>query len=359
MKILVVGPVPTYATWDVWVGQIQGLQAAGAEVFPLNYSTVWNMYADFKEFMEVTGRSEYDTIHAALMAGDRVVTAAIAYEVDLVHFVSPMHISPVTLEMLQKYLGLKTSAYFTECPYDDDYTYKMAEVFDYCFVCDRESVPVFGELNPKTMYIGHSYNPEIHMPEEVEQDVDVLFIGTNFPTRVTFLEAVDWKGIDFQLRGVWNVGNKAVISQYIQGKREAVKNVEAINLYRRARINLQLHRKDGYNPANARRGKRTGPLGGLLGATPKPDLVAYSLGPRSFELAACGAFQVSDAGRPELEEIFGDSVPTYSSPEDLGSLVRTFLDDPVRRDELAKRQLEAIQPYTFEKRMRVMLDAVA
>ncbi len=359
MKILVVSPVPPYATRDVWTGHVQGLREIdGVEVLPMNYSSVYNLFADFKEFMEVTGQAKIDTINNQLMAADRIVMAAIANEVDLVHLVAPMHLSPVALKVLQKYTNIKTSAYFTECPYDDENSIYIAEYLDFCFVCDRESVPVFKERNPNTFYLGHAYNPDIHQPKEVEQDVDVLFVGTNFPTRVQFLEKVNWEGINFQLRGIWNMRGKSSLKQFIQGESASMRNEHVLELYQKARIGLQIHRKDGFSMIAAKKGK-TVIKGGLVGATPMPDLVAHSLGPRSYELAASGCFQVSDAERPELQEVFGDTVPTYETPEDLRVLMRMYLDDPVRREEVAKKQLQAVQPYTFEYRMRGLLDAVA
>lgn len=355
-KILVVSPVPTYATWDVFTGQSQGLKAAGAEVLPFNYSKVWNMYADFKEFMEVTGRAQYNTINHTAMAGDRLLGAAIINEVDLVHFVAPMHINPVTLKVFKQYTNIKTSAYFTECPYDDTWTLRLAELFDFCFVCDKTSVETFRAQNKNTYYIGHAYNPERHVPKKKEdKDADVVFVGTNFPSRLTFLRDVDWTDIDLHLHGLMRLG-KSPLSEFVKSTKP-MPNEEALNIYRHARIGLQIHRKDGFNPEDAKKGKRI--KGGIVGATPIENFVAHSLGPRSYELAACGVFQVSDAERPELAEVFGDSVPVYSTPENLGVLLRTYLDDPVRREEAAAKQLEAVQPYTFEYRMRGLLDAVA
>jgi len=358
LKILVVSPVPTYATWDVYEGHVQGLRALdGVEVMEMRYSKVWNMFADFKEFMEVTGRVEYNTINHTLMAGDRIVMNAIVQEVDLVHFVAPMHINPVTLRVLKQYVGVKTSAYFTECPYDDDWTLKLAEVFDYCFVCDKTSVLPFRERNLNTHYIGHAYNPERHMMNGKEKkESDVVFIGTNFPSRVTFLEQVNWEGIDLRLHGLMRLG-QSPLKAFVRGT-QAIPNTAALDIYRKARIGLQLHRKDGYDPSRAAKGKRAR-KGGLVGATPLKNLVAHSLGPRSYELAACGVFQVSDAGRPELEEVFGDSVPTYRTPDELGALLHQYLDDPVLREEAAARQHKAVQPYTFESRMRALVDAIS
>lgn len=358
MRILAVSPVPTYATWDVYEGQVQGLRANGAEVTMMNYSNIYNMFGDFREFMEVTGRVDYDTVKHTLLAGDRIVMAAIIQEVDLVHFCAPMHVNPITLQVLKKYARVKTSAYFTECPYDDEHTIQSAELYDYCFVCDPTSVPEFKKRNPNTWYVGHAYNPEKHFRNgKEEKNADVLFLGTNFPSRITFLEQVDWTNIDLHLHGLMRLGNLSSLIQYVKGT-STVSNEVATKLYKKARIGLQLHRKDGYDSRKAQRGQKHR-KGGLVGATPIENLVAHSLGPRSYELAASGVFQVTDAGRPELKEVFGDTVPEYETPAELGALLRQYLDDPVRRDEAADRQHEAVKPYTFKMRTRAILEAVS
>jgi len=358
VKVLVVSPVPTYATWDVFEGHVQGLRANGVEVERMNYSKVWNMFADFKEFMEVTGRAEFNTVNHTLLAGDRIVLAAITLEVDLVHVVAPMHVNPVTLKVLKQYTNVKTSAYFTECPYDDQWALKLAELFDYCFVCDKTSEPVFAEHNPKTKYIGHAYNPEKHWRNGASgapPRADVVFVGTNFPSRVKFLEAVDWADIDLELHGLMRLGSASVLDKYVKTN-VAIPNDQALALYKQARVGLQMHRRDGFDPIAAGRGKRYGR--GLVGAKPIENLHAHSLGPRSYELAACGVFQICDEGRVELTEVFGDTVPTYSTPEELSALLRRYLDDPSRRDELAQAQHESVKPFTFEMRMRELLEAL-
>lgn len=356
MKILVVSPVPTYATWDVFDGHVSGLRANGVDVIPFNYSKVWNMFVDFKEFAEVTGRVEYNAVNHALLAGDRIVLSAITLDVDLIHFVAPMHVNPATLRVLKQYTRIKTSAYFTECPYDDGWALDMAELFDYCFVCDKTSEPVFGERNPHSKYVGHSYDPERHQKNgHTTPRADVVFVGTNFPSRVKFLEETNWDGIDLELHGIMRLGGASCLDTFVKTN-VAIPNEQALALYRGARIGLQMHRRDGYHPEDAARGKRYGR--GLVGAKPIANLNAHSLGPRSYELAACGVFQVCDEGRAELREVFGDTVPTYTTPESLRAVVKTYLDDPVRREEQARAQHEAIKPYTFEARMRSLLEAL-
>jgi len=85
---------------------------------------------------------------------------------------------------------------------------------------------------------------------------------------------------------------------------------------------------------------------------------AYSVGPRTYELAACGLFQLSDE-RAELHDIFNGSVPTFRTPADLERLVRYYLSNSDERQELAGRQLEAVKPHTVERRMAQLLEYVA
>jgi spore maturation protein CgeB len=61
---------------------------------------------------------------------------------------------------------------------------------------------------------------------------------------------------------------------------------------------------------------------------------AESLNPRAYELAACGAFHLSTY-RQEVEEVFGDLVPTFTTPLEAEALIRTWLVDPAGRAEIA------------------------
>ena len=356
MKILAVSPVPDYATRDVWEGHCAGLEALGAEVIRMDYGRIWSLFSAFREFAEVTAAAEPGTIDHFLMAGDRIVMSALVNEVDLVYAVAPMHISATTFKVLRS-VGLKTAAYFTECPYDDDWVLQFAELVDVPFVCDRASLGRFREHNPRAAYVGHAYDPARHQPNGNgrQKSADVVFVGTSFPSRVAFLEQVDWEGIDLHLHGLMQIG-RSPLRPYVQ-KNETMQNADAIKLYQQARIGLQLHRRDTFLPLEAMKGRRHGR--GLVGAKPLAGLEAYSIGPRCYELAACGVFQVSDDSRPELEEVFGDTVPAYSTPETLGLLLRRYLDEPDERERLGALQREAVAPHTFQARMKTVLEAVS
>ena len=196
-----------------------------------------------------------------------------------------------------------------------------------------------------------------------------MFVGTGFPSRQKFLEETDWTDIDLNLWGNWwqvEEGNgqarhketgrfvkkgyaqrypdkviaRSPIADYV--RRRLVENQTTAKLYRGSKIGISMHRTERFY--------RTG---GVIDPNE-----AYSLGPRAFELAACGLFQLSDP-RPELVDVFEDSVPTFETPDDLGRLVRHYLKHDGEREALAKQNLEAVQGHTFEARARQMLSIAA
>ena len=53
--------------------------------------------------------------------------------------------------------------------------------------------------------------------------------------------------------------------------------------------------------------------------------------------------------------MFGDSVPTFRDPAELGELVRYYLARPDLRREMAGAARHYAQPHTFDARARQML----
>ena len=86
---------------------------------------------------------------------------------------------------------------------------------------------------------------------------------------------------------------------------------------------------------------------------------AYSLGPRAYEIAACGAFQLCDDTRPEIFEVFGDSVATYSGADDLKNKVDYYLTHESERREMAAVSHERVQGCSFvDRAAEVVIPAI-
>jgi glycosyltransferase involved in cell wall biosynthesis len=136
---------------------------------------------------------------------------------------------------------------------------------------------------------------------------DVVLVGAGFPERITFLNSVDWDGIDLGLYGIWQgFGLKDQVAACIRSG--PVDNEMASALYRNATIGLNLYRRTSAK--------------------------VESLNPRAYELAACGTAYLSEY-RAESVERFGGLVPTFTTPKEAEALIRLALD--------ANEELEAIR----------------
>lgn len=80
---------------------------------------------------------------------------------------------------------------------------------------------------------------------------------------------------------------------------------------------------------------------------------------RIFDATACGALIISDY-MPEIEQIYGDSVPMYHNDEELYELVQYYLMHEDERLEKAKRAQEiTLKHFTAEKAAAQFLEIMA
>jgi spore maturation protein CgeB len=208
--------------------------------------------------------------------------------------VNPMFQTPEQLAELRTLAPV--AALCTETPYDIAQELRCAGLVDGGWTHERVSVPAFQKVNPNFGYLPHAWHPERHGLGDPDPSVpahDVVLVGSGFGERIAWINAMDWTGIDLGLYGIWHgQGLTPTASKFVRDGK-TISNVDAVKLYRRATIGLNLYRtKTG----------RTWP------PTPARNIHAESLSPRSYELAACGVFQISNY-RKESEEKFGLSVP--------------------------------------------------
>lgn len=343
-RILVVSSPHAYTTRDVWKRVLVGLEAQpGVEVTPYDLLPRYNMW-DF--FLEQARKKKFElpaSFGTNTLACEPVMGAAVLYDCDTVLIVSPQYFPMSVIQVLRK-VGIKTAAYFTEAPYEDTLNAPtQASFFDYVFVNDRNSVGLFKTFCPNTYYLPHSFDPALHYPDlDGETDGKVIFTATGYPSRRQFLQQVDWEGIDLELRGLWWMPARSKLKKYVRG--EVQENEDVAEMYRHATAGISMHRQQRY--VDERIYIDSGE--------------AYSVGPRTYELAACGLFQVSDH-RDELADIFGEGVvPVYDTPREMGDLIRKALADEPWRQELRGRQVEAMaHGHSCKERMRIVVDAMA
>lgn len=333
----VVYPAPAFSVRDVARGYHLALGALGHEVYPVDLPKRQGFFeAALKQFLPSHATDD----NATRLASEAVVIEIIRHRPDLALIVSGMGVHP-DLYVLLRRAGIPTATIFTECPYDDGQLV-IAGLTDYCFVNDRSSLMPFRRVNPRTWYLPAAYDPAIHRPVVVgdRHRSDVFLVGTGFGARVELLEGVDWTGIDLRLRGFWELSDTSPLRSYYT--RDVIWNDEVARWYAGTKIALNIHRHD---------------IG--WGLTERHTAAeGWSINPRAYEIAACGAFQICDDTRPELTEVFGWSVPTFRDARDLEALIRAFLPDHEGRRRHAEEARRRVRPHTFAARVETLIACI-
>lgn len=349
MRLMLISSGVEWSTADVHDGLRWGLKQGGHEIIDFNLeerAKRWKVFLKYlykKAKRESPGKVLAHPTYADIVykASCDVLERALRFEPDWVVITSGMFFHPDAIVFLRR-AGFKVACVFTESPYDDESQLRVAELCDVSFVNEKSSVEAFQAVS-RAFYLGAAYHPERHNPQAPVTSVkghDVVFVGTPWEDRVAMLRAVDWDGIDLGLYGTWGVlDSDDPLAQYVQGG--ITTPAETSSLYRTAKIGLNWHR--------TQKGS---------GLTSKGTIeYAASMNPRCYELAACGAFFVSDS-RDELVEIFGDTVPTFSSAGELRALIARWAPDANGRKQLATEALARIAPHHWGNRAKQVVEAL-
>lgn len=333
MRILIVQPGASISTSDVYDGLAAGLRARGHEIYEYALDARIETHGAFLTYAWRKGGKlpELKPTAADILyrAGEELVARALRVMPDVTLVVSAMYLHPDVLVLMRR-AGLKVALLFTESPYDDERQERLLPFIDIGWTNERIS------SRGGVHYLRHAYNPDVHnLKAEYDSSVpshDVVFVGTCFEERIELLSAVDWTGIDLALYGNWEeqLGSRSKLRKYVKGS--YVPNSFAAALYRNAKIGLNLYRQSKGFGKGAPRIKE-----------------AESLNPRAYELAATGCFTISDY-RAEVPEVFGDLVPTFSSPSELRLLINRWLADESGRARVRAALPNAVVDHTWHSR---------
>jgi spore maturation protein CgeB len=254
--------------------------------------------------------------------------------------------APVSVELLGKLRenGVRTAFWFVENHRVLSYWKEIAPQCDYFFTIQRgefftrlEDAGAFSHY-----YLPLACDPSIHRPvvlDPSERDIyrsQLSLAGYGYYNRLHVLQGLT----DFSPK-LWGPGWERAPSllPFVQ-RNGAEFDVETmVKIYSGTDINLNLHSSTH-----------------ATGVEPDGDFV----NPRTFELAACGAFQLTDE-RSELAELFeaGREVATFRDVADLRSRIRHYLDHPDERCTIAARGRDrALADHTYARRMRQMLECM-
>jgi spore maturation protein CgeB len=325
----------------VFRGWSEALTALGEQVMEYNLDTRLTFYdaamietGTFDDDGHTQLRKAVTREQAVTMAADGLLGAAYRWWPDVILCTSAFFTPPFVLEVMRS-RGHKIVMLFTEGPYQTGMQLKMAEYAHLSLVNDPCDIEKYRELGPAE-YMPHAYRPAIHHPGPAVPELacDLGFVGTGFPSRIEFLEAMDLDGLDVLLAGHWlSLAEDSPLRRLVaHDLGECFGNDQAADVYRSARCGLNLYRREAEDE-HAGEG--------------------WAMGPREVELAACGTYFLRDP-RPESDELF-PMLPSFTSPQEASELLRWALAHPQERAEAALKARSAIAGRTFEANARSLL----
>lgn len=312
MRILLVWAAADFSIRDVTVGYRGALLRAGHEVYDYRLDRRITMFGG----LLAEKNPDVSPYVISAMASENIVVEASKHDVELIVVISGLACHPDGIALARKH-GFPIAVVFTESPYADDDQAYFARFCDVVTTNDRWSAQT-----REWAWLPPAYDPDVHRPVPATETCDVLMVGTGWKERIAFLEAIDWTGIDLRLRGLWPdiVAGSLLARFYREG---CIENDQLPGMYAGAKVCLNFHR-----------------------AHPK----ATTPNPRTYEIAACGAFQLSDV-REDLLETFGLSVPTFTTPASLEMAIRYYLTHESERRARADLSRRMVASETFDRRV--------
>ena len=330
----------------------QGLEALGVDlvVFDLAYHLYYQGSALAKLKEEEINLLNHGPLH-------RLAAAPVLYEL---HRLKPDlllcfqgSLIPPEIPRAARDLGILSALWSVDDPYEVDLTMQYAGAYDLVFTVEAAAVPFYRKaLGVEAHYLPLGCNPDFHRPTEVPERYrsDVCFIGSAFYNRLELVDQMaDYlaeSGLKIRILGQWwdQLKHYNRLHRFIDNV--GVTPQEAVRFYCGARINLNLHRAPNataYVRAN---------LKGLQAKSPNN---------RTFEIAACGAFQLVEQ-RSDLGQAFtvGEELDRFDGPVDLVAKIEHYLRHDEQRRAMAERARQrAAREHSYAARLRTVLEIAA
>ena len=272
------------------------------------------------------------------LLSDALVELAVTWRADLVLAMAQAPLGEAGVTRLKE-AGIATAFWFVENNRVLPYWRAVAPHYDWFYAIQPGRF--LGRLAdagaPRPRYLPVGCDPARHRPvtltteERDRYGADVSFAGAAYLNRRRAFAALT----DYGLR-VWGPEwqKTPLAGVTAEGGRRFTSD-EMAKIASATRINLNLHSAEH-----------------VSGLDPDPDYV----NPRTFELAACGAFQLVDARDPLRDVFAADEVATFSSVPQLRELIAHYLPLPEDRDVMAARARgRALADHTYEHRVRQVL----
>lgn len=328
MRVVVAQPGPSFSVQDVYAGWCEALRELGCHVTGFNLDERLTFYDEALMPTRTPDvfRKAMPTDKAVELAVNGLCAALYKVRPDVLLVVSGFFVPPEVYLMARQY-GTKVVIAHTEEPYEHERELSIAPYADLNILNDPVNLDAFEQV-ADTLYIPHCYRPSVHHPGDPNPDMacDLAFVGTGYPSRTEFFEAMDLDGLDVVLAGNWMhlESSSPLLPLVGHPLGECFDNDQAAELYRSARVGINTYRRE---------------------ATDGGSADGWAMGPREVEMAACGLFFVRES-RGEGDLVLG-MLPAFAGPQHASDLVRWWLAHPDERAETALKARAAVEDRTF------------
>jgi spore maturation protein CgeB len=285
-------------------------------------------------------------------SAETMLQRAMELKPDLVLVLNGLHVFPAEhLDHVDqiKAMGIKTAIWFADDPYFTDLTEAYASRYDFIFTHERSCVSLYQELGCRHVhYLPLAVNPLIYRPMQVDSSyrTDICFIGNAFPNRIELFDQLAHYLADKKVMIAGSLWDQ--LTHYPKLKNsirlEWIPIEETVKYYNGAKIVINLHRspnESGYSRNNR-------------------NIPARSINPRTYEISACGAFQLTDL-REDLTELYtpGFDIVSYQTADELIGQMDYYLRHEKKRKRIALRGLKQTHSnHTFGARLSLLLQEV-
>lgn len=321
----------------------RALKQLGQRVHYYDLSKFVTAYRSLDEMVKSPERINALQGHYVEMLSQIVLEGVTERPVDMVICLAQAPLSPRVLTELRR-KGIITVMWFVEDCRRFQTWRDIARFYDYMFIIQQgeflKQIEAAGA--GKCHYLPVGCDPEIHAPTVVAPDElerwgsEISFVGAGYNNRQQMFAHLARR--DFKIWGTeWPFN--APFDKLVQEKGRRIDPTEYIKIFNTSKINLNLHssmERDGVEP-----------FGDFIN-------------PRTFELAACGAFQLTD-NRVNLGELFelGSEMATFSDQKEMEQQIDFYLAHPEERRKITDRaRARALKDHTYAKRMEEMLGLI-
>ena len=339
LRVLVV--LPLYGG-SLPVGRccLEGLKEAGCLVDSFEAPSFHSAFNALKDLRVCNER--LDSLQDAFLQviSQCILAKVEAFSPDLVLCLAQAPMSRAALKHLRQN-GVPTAMWFVEDFRLFTYWRAFAPYYDIFAVIQKE--PFLSELAAigvaNALYLPLAALPSLHRPlelgpaEQKEFGAEVSFMGAGYPNRREAFARLAGPG--FKIWGTEWEGEPR-LAPFVQRGGGRISSEDCVRIYNATAVNLNLH------------------------SSVRADALVSGgdfVNPRTFELAACGAFQLVDR-RSLMPELFGeDELALFDSLEELKEKMAYYRERPEERKAMAARaRARVLAEHTYAARMQSLLD---